>query len=145
MLHSLIYVSTAIDKLSLASFSSLAQRASDRNALLDVTGILLYSDGNFMQCLEGPKESIDILMKTIAADPRHFGLMVLWEGKISKREFPGWGMTLRSPDVGFRAIPCAPADHWFKHSPAGKKSPVRVLLEGFWSAVDTGSINRAGQ
>jgi hypothetical protein len=136
-IYSLIYVSTAVDKLSKESFSSLAIQSSLRNHLLGVTGLLLYSDGNFMQCLEGPKAAIDSLMRSITSDSRHFGLVVLCYDEIQIREFPDWDMAIRSPDAGLMTLAnFQTIDVWFNTSVYEKKSFARVLLEGFWQRVN---------
>ena len=137
MLYSLVYVSTAANMLSHESLSSLSEEASARNDSLGVTGLLLYSGGNFMQCLEGSKDAIDILMKSINSDPRHFGLIVLWEDEISNREFVDWGMAAASPDTGLTTMPQSQAIHvWLNTSIDEQKGPARVLLENFWQHVD---------
>jgi hypothetical protein len=136
-IYSLIYVSTAVDKLSNESFSSLANELSLRNHLLGVTGLLLYSDGNFMQCLEGPKAAIDSLMKSITSDSLHFGLVVLGYDMIQIREFPDWDMAVRSPDTGVTTLANSQTiDDWLNTSVHEQKSFARVLLEGFWHRVN---------
>jgi hypothetical protein len=142
MLHSLIYVSTAVHKLSNELLSSLAEQSSSRNGPLDVTGLLLYSDGNFMQCLEGPKEAIDILMKSIYSDGRHFGLVVLSDDEIKNREFPEWGMAVRSPDAGLTTMARSQSiDVWLNTSIDEKKSFARILLGNFWQRVNGHKFN----
>lgn len=112
-LYSITYVSTAVHKLSKEQLSSLTQKANLRNKSLGVAGLLLYSDGNFMQCLEGSKESIDRLMQSIASDHRHGGLLVLWEGEIPNRAFVEFGLATRSPDAGLRPVALPqPFDSW---------------------------------
>jgi hypothetical protein len=136
MLYSLVYVSTSVDELSKQSLTNLIEKASKRNDSLAVTGLLLYSDGNFMQCLEGPHESIEILMKSIRSDSRHYGHFVLWEGEISNREFIGWGMAARSPDAGLSKMSHYQSiDVWLNSSKDVGASPASDLLEGFWRRV----------
>jgi hypothetical protein len=138
MLYSPIYVSTAKSLFVREELLDLLVKSNQRNAKLAITGLLLYCDGNFMQCLEGPKESIDTLMTSIYADSRHTGILVLWEDGIEQREFPEWAMAARSPDPSLRALmPSETIENWFKNSTQGKKSSARVLLEGFWNTVDT--------
>jgi hypothetical protein len=137
MVYTLIYVSTAREKQSKESLSSLTDKASNRNVALGVSGMLLYSLGNFMQCLEGSKESIDILMQSISSDSRHSGLLVLWEGETSNREFSDWGMAADSPDVGLTQIASSRAvGDWLNTSIDAPKGITRVLLEGFWQRVN---------
>jgi hypothetical protein len=122
--------------LSHESLSSLSEEASARNDSRCLTGLLLYSNGNFMQCLEGSKESIGTLMRSINSDPRHFGLIVLEEGNISNREFANWGMAARSPDRGLTTMSHSNAiDVWLNTSIDEKKSSARFLLEDFWQRV----------
>lgn len=133
MLHSLVYVSTAVDAMSHKSLSSLSEQASARNDSLGVTGLLLYSDRKFMQCLEGSKESIDVLMKSITSDRRHSGLLVLFENEISNREFAEWGMAAVSPDAGFTAMVNAQQiGDWLTTSFNVEKNPGRFLLTTFY-------------
>jgi hypothetical protein len=137
MLYSLVYVSTAVVVPSHESLTSLTDQASARNVSLGVTGLLLYSGGNFMQCLEGSKESIDTLMMSINSDHRHFGVIVLLYEKISKREFVDWGMAARSPDTGLKTMPHLGAiDVWLNTSSDEKKCPAHALLVDFWQRVD---------
>ena len=136
MLYSLVYVSTADKSLSNESLSKLTENAYSRNCSLDVSGMMLYSDGNFIQCFEGPKESIDLLMVSIRSDHRHFGLTALWEDEISNREFADWAMGVRSPDAGFRTMARSQAfDVWLNTRVEEKKSVPRILLEDFWQRV----------
>jgi Sensors of blue-light using FAD len=50
----IVYVSMAAHQLSLHELKHLQERAQQRNVQQDVTGVLLYSEGAFMQYLEGP-------------------------------------------------------------------------------------------
>jgi hypothetical protein len=137
MVYTLIYVSTALEKQSRESLSRLTENAAKRNVNLSVSGMLLYSHGNFMQCLEGSKESIDILMQSISSDSRHSGLLVLWEGETSNREFSHWGMAANSPDVGLTQIASSKEiGVWLYTSFDAPKGIARVLLEGFWQRAN---------
>lgn len=64
----------------------------DRNASLDVTGLLVYSGEHFAQVLEGPGASLDSLIASIRADARHH---ILWERPptaTDDRWFGDWSM-----------------------------------------------------
>jgi hypothetical protein len=137
MVYTLIYVSTAREKQSKESLSSLTDKACKRNVTLGVSGMLLFSHGKFMQCLEGSKESIDILMQSISSDSRHSDVLVLWEGETSNREFSDWGMAANSTDVGLTQIASSKAiGVWLNTSIDAPKGIARVLLEGFWQQVN---------
>ncbi len=63
-----------------------------KNAERNITGILLYKDGNFLQVLEGDEEAVTSLYRTIERDSRHKGLVLIARRKIAQREFPDWTM-----------------------------------------------------
>jgi hypothetical protein len=95
-LHALVYVSTASHRLSPAEVNHLLERARARNAQQQVTGVLLYSHGNFMQYLEGPAAGIANVYQFIKADRQHHGIIELLREPITAREFSDWSMAFRS-------------------------------------------------
>ena len=50
---------------------SIVERGRERNRALGVCATLVAARGRFAELLEGPEESLQILMKSIRADPRH--------------------------------------------------------------------------
>jgi hypothetical protein len=92
MLERLIYRSVAAQQLgSLALFNLLTQ-AQLRNAQLQITGHLLYLDGAFTQCIEGPAASIDLLWESLQRDQRHHQIELLLRRPITERRFVEWSM-----------------------------------------------------
>jgi len=63
-----------------------------RNEKNDITGLLLYANGLFLQVVEGPASAIDELMARLARDPRHHGINVLSSTEVTEREFAQWSM-----------------------------------------------------
>lgn len=116
-----------------AALSELLAQCRRNNAALGLTGMLLYSDGNFMQALEGEEEAVDALLAKIAKDRRHTGMRVLWRRPIAQRLFDGWSMALR------RLADLPPEDRKFCSSllavdlPAGaaEQEPTIKMLESF--------------
>lgn len=92
----IVYISSAVQPLTDADLKALLKQSRQKNAELEITGILLYRDGDVMQLLEGPEEAVKKLAKTIYADPRHSGIIQLLERKISQREFPEWSMEFQN-------------------------------------------------
>lgn len=70
--------------------------ARDKNKEYHVTGMLLYCQGTFMQVIEGPKASIDLIYKAIESDLRHKNIIKLSTGAITERNFPHWSMAFAS-------------------------------------------------
>lgn len=65
-----------------------------KNALLGVTGLLIYANGCFFQIIEGPDKQLDDLYKDIKSDNRHQGIITLMDEKINNRSFPDWSMSV---------------------------------------------------
>jgi len=101
-MYSLLYVSSATTLFSKEELLALLKLARERNAAADITGMLLYKDGNFMQLLEGEEAGVKALYVKISGDRRHKGTVILLAGSIAKRSFPDWSMgfrDLRSPEL----------------------------------------------
>ena len=95
MFH-LIYLSSATNLFSAEELKELLRVSRINNSLLDVTGMLLYRDGNFLQVLEGDEEeTVRGLYAKILRDPRHKGTIVVLAEEIPQREFSEWSMGFR--------------------------------------------------
>jgi hypothetical protein len=106
MLTNLVYVSAATHLLSKQELVALMQKSSAQNEQLQLTGLLLYKDGNIMQVLEGAEKDVTATFARIKHDPRHKNVIVLINEPIAARNFPNWGMAFRdlnSPEL--REIP----------------------------------------
>jgi hypothetical protein len=91
-MRSLVYVSSAVELFTDNELKALLQKSRINNQTANITGMLLYKDGNFMQYLEGPGEAVDAVMTRVKADPRHTGLLVLLQEEQAKRQFADWSM-----------------------------------------------------
>lgn len=70
----------------------LAGKARARNRSLDVTGMLLFEDGCFLQTLEGPPKAVAELWSSIERDERHNQIEVLSEHMAAARVFSDWDL-----------------------------------------------------
>ena len=59
---------------------------------MDITGVLLYSDQQFVQYLEGDHKDILALYDKIKEDDRHRNAVMISSGPIKERSFPSWQM-----------------------------------------------------
>ena len=96
-LQSIVYVSSAIREMSADELEALLKDARAENLKNDVTGVLLYDGGNFMQCFEGPEGSIPHIYARIRASRRHHNIFELMNERIERRSFAGWEMALAQP------------------------------------------------
>lgn len=98
-MYRIVYVSSAVDLFSDQALTDLLEQSRKANRLLDITGMLLYKDGNFMQLLEGPMAAVQTLAAKIKRDPRHRGFIALLHEEEASREFSGWEMGFKKLDA----------------------------------------------
>ena len=101
-IHRIVYVSSANGLFDKTALLDLLNKARDNNRRLNVTGMLLYKDGDFIQLLEGERGAVQALYRTIAGDPRHSGTILILEEDVPERIFSDWSMGFRDlsdPDV----------------------------------------------
>lgn len=92
-LSHLIYLSSALKpEVPERELQSILNSAVRHNLANEITGMLLYSNGGFMQLLEGEEAAIQETYSRIEQDTRHKSLILLLQGKISNRTFPNWSM-----------------------------------------------------
>jgi len=91
-----VYTSLATTPMSENDLVVLLVQARSNNDRDGVTGMLLYADGAFLQCIEGPEYSIADLMGRLELDPRHHRFRVIHEEQCDDRRFDDWTMGFRS-------------------------------------------------
>jgi hypothetical protein len=101
-----VYASSASVPFDSAALLELLKKGRRNNEAVNVTGMLLFKGGNFLQALEGEEQAVRATMERISQDPRHRGVMKLLEGRTDTRQFAEWSMAFRdleSPEA--RATP----------------------------------------
>ena len=94
----LVYASSAVKPFSEKKLEDLLKKNRQNNNAVGITGMLLYKDGNFMQCLEGPKKVVCALLAKIQSDRRHRDMIVLLREEHVQREFKEWTMGFKKLD-----------------------------------------------
>lgn len=87
-----VYVSRAVRPFTMGELQFLADHATENNGRLEITGLLTYFGGTFLQILEGPPDRVDRLLEYIWRDPRHGQFQVLHVVQIEQRRFTGWNI-----------------------------------------------------
>lgn len=106
LLHSLLYISTAQVLFTPPRMEELLTASRQSNARHQITGLLLFQDGAFMQFLEGPATAVERLYRKIKVDERHFAVVTISEGEVSARRFPNRPMDFRNlRDRAVRQLP----------------------------------------
>lgn len=102
-MRSILYASSAPFLLAESDLVEILRVSQVNNARRDITGMLLYKGGNFVQVIEGPDDAVQALYTRISRDPRHRGIISLLNRSILERDFPTWSM-------GFQNIDTLPPD-----------------------------------
>lgn len=129
MLLSLVYMSAATVPFSSADLDELLRDSRERNSAAELSGLLLFNNGRFMQLLEGPREAVLQRYTRIVDDERHTEIGLLAEESIHTRRFADWSMAFHRDDD-------APLPEGFSDFLSGKevsadRSKSRELLRWF--------------
>jgi hypothetical protein len=92
MLVRLIYGSRAAESVNAEALAAIVKSSRTHNAADGVTGVLCFSDGVFLQVLEGGRGPVNALYQRIGQDRRHRDIVLLSYEEIAERRFPGWVM-----------------------------------------------------
>lgn len=95
-IYNLVYSSTACPvsagAIDIAMVEDILEKARDRNASVGVTGALLFTEGRFVQALEGERDQVRATFERIRADPRHADVDILSSQLAERRRFKEWSM-----------------------------------------------------
>ena len=91
----LVYVSKAARYMQTNELQALLHQSRKNNQKRNLTGMLLYASGSFIQVLEGAEKDVLAVYDAVQADPRNVGHIVLDQRRISDRTFLSWWMGFR--------------------------------------------------
>ncbi len=86
------YASAATHPFSDEELVELLTRSRASNARREVSGLLLYHEGSFLQVLEGERSVVEALFDKIGEDPRHTDKLLLFRRDGVERCFDEWTM-----------------------------------------------------
>lgn len=75
-----------------AEVDAILESAQRNNAVLGVTGALIFNAGMFAQVLEGNRQDVEMTFERIQRDVRHGEVQVLAFEETANRGFPSWSM-----------------------------------------------------
>lgn len=104
--YQLIYRSWAREEPTDVALKELLIQARAFNESRRISGILLYSEGQYVQIIEGEKDEVEALYRRISGDLRHTDVLTLAAGPIARRMFPDWTMgfaTVAAPKFAWLA------------------------------------------
>jgi hypothetical protein len=90
----LIYASALSENTDSSELAKIHQVALKMNPQFGLTGVLLFGEDYFLQCIEGGREAVNNLYCKILKDARHKQCLLLDYSEISVRSFYEWSMKL---------------------------------------------------
>ncbi|MDJ1505786.1 BLUF domain-containing protein [Xanthocytophaga agilis] len=141
MLSQLVYVSSRKSSCTAAEIEKIVASCQKNNASLDITGVLLYSETNFIQYLEGDAKTILSLYDQIKTDPRHGQVRMICYGPVSERAFPSWHMATKAlshSELAFRTDITGQDKQTFQQLLTGQTqsdSRALILLKKFFEPI----------
>lgn len=103
MRYAISYVSSINLNLTETQIQEVLNFSRNWNNDHHITGILLYSEGNFFQVLEGEKDLLKNLFSRILNDKRHQNIMVIFEKEVFQPKFEDYQSDFISLDSRFAA------------------------------------------
>jgi len=90
--YHIIYISYVPTPLYDDDLVNILTKSRFNNKMLDITGILIYVNGTFIQVLEGEYDAVTKMYEKIKNDSRHRQVVRLIEGNTEDRIFKDWSM-----------------------------------------------------
>ena len=87
-----MYASRAVPAVDQDELLAILRKSKAGNPAAGITGVLCFSEGIFLQVLEGGRSPVNRLYNRIVADPRHTDVELLAYEEIGERRFAGWSM-----------------------------------------------------
>lgn len=97
-LYKVMYISSATQDMGAKELEAMMVKCRQKNAFFDITGYMVYHEGNVIQLLEGNRTSVDYIYNTIKLDSRHQNIIELCTAPIEKRAFANWQMGFKKID-----------------------------------------------
>jgi hypothetical protein len=123
-MYYLIYLSAGTNWFNQTELEELLRISVENNRRNNITGLLLYAEGNFIQMLEGAEEMVKQTYSKISHDPRHKGVTPIANGITDERFFPDWAMGFKT--IG--SIRDTPFKDFLKPADAAKNKQLPLAL-----------------
>jgi hypothetical protein len=75
-----------------ATLKNIIEIAQVKNTEANITGLLFYHNSRFLQFIEGPKDELEKLMRTLSCDSRHKNIVRIVDEPVYVRSFSNWAM-----------------------------------------------------
>ena len=97
-LYKVMYISSATREMSGEELETMMAKCREKNAFFEITGYMVYHEGNIIQLLEGSRAKVEYIYNTIRMDSRHQDIVELCKAPIENRIFSDWQMGFQCID-----------------------------------------------
>lgn len=101
MRYAISYVSTAAKELTEQTIEATLNFSKNWNNDNKITGMLLFSEGNFFQVLEGDQKTLQDLFGRIQNDKRHYDIIKIFEKEVAEHAFDTYEVDFISMDARY--------------------------------------------
>ena len=92
-LDQILYCSLSHELMDDDALDAMLASVSALNRMDHITGLLMYSEGVFVQLIEGPPQAVKHLWARLLRDQRHYGVVQLYHYReLEQRICSGWAM-----------------------------------------------------
>lgn len=129
-MHYIMYLSAAVQWPTESDLTDILSVSRVNNKRQNITGVLLYGEGKFIQVLEGDKMLLQETLDRISNDNRHKGITHIASGRQEERNFSEWSMGFKLIDAGtLSALEGYMIDptHKLLHADHGLELPIKLL------------------
>ena len=92
MLVRCLYASRFATPLAASALDEILEQSRKNNPKRGITGLLCHTHDSFVQVVEGGREQISELLRSIYLDDRHQHMTILSFEEITERRFGNWTM-----------------------------------------------------
>ena len=96
-LRSIVYASEATTTMTTGDLEALLVSARELNRKNGITGVLLCSGDQFLQCFEGPNDAVQDTYDRICRSRQHKGVVTYMDFAVPVRTFEDWAMGCAMP------------------------------------------------
>jgi hypothetical protein len=111
-----MYCSTQSIKITGSELNKIREESTENNTRDGITGMLAYSNGYFLQTIEGSAQAINACFARIQKDVRHADVFILLYSPIVTRMFPSFEMRVVTENEVTRKV-------FFKYSSGASFNP----------------------
>lgn len=133
MHYAISYVSTADTDLETQEIKDLLAHSKKINNERNITGLLLFSEGNFFQVIEGNKMKVKNLFQKIKDDKRHHGIIKIFEKEITRESYNGYESSFLSEEAKYNDPSLQYYINYLKVLDPKSQNTIKSILRAFIS------------